>query len=143
MKSSTEVLLSETGRTTSAGATAPASVVRALSQARGNPGTVVIWDMAVVNNPSLPATWDNIDKIVEIKFAGDTPTKNQREALRDEEVQKKVLIVNEEDCACGQEQEQQKREVNRIIEKIGESMRKAAPLFGPPGGVGGLPPIPL
>ncbi len=145
----TEVLLSETGRTTSAGATAPASVVRALSQARGNPGTVVIWDMAVVKNPNLPATWDNIEKIVEIKFAGDTPTPNQSRALENGEVNSKVQIVKEEDCACGLEKEQRDREINRLIEKFGENLKNLLPFFPgggrrPRGGFGpAASPIPL
>ena len=134
----TETLFSETGRTTFAGGpTAPMSPVRAVGQARGNPGTTVIWDMVTVKDKASPANWSNIDKIVEVKFAGDDWTKNQRRALRDPEVKKKTLRADEEDCFCGLEESQRRRETNEVIRKIGESMKKAAPLFGP-GGSGGL-----
>jgi hypothetical protein len=71
-------------------------------------------------------------------------------ALESDEVEAKVKIVNEEDCACGLEQEQRQRELNRLIEKFGEGLKKAAPFLpggrrGPRGGGGGPAgsPIPL
>jgi hypothetical protein len=134
----TETLFSGTGRTTyPGGPVAPMSPLRAVSQARGNPGTTVIWDMVTVKNKAAPATWDNIDKIVEVKFAGDDWTKNQRMALQNPEVKGKTLRVDEADCYCGLEENARRRELNEIIKKIGESMDKAAPLFTP-GGHGGL-----
>jgi hypothetical protein len=134
----TETLFSGTGRTTFAGGpAAPMSPLRAVSQARGNPGTTVIWDMVTVKNKALPATWDNIDKIVEVKFAGDDWTKNQNIAREKPAVKQKLLRVDEADCYCDLDENARRRETNEVIKKIGESMNKAAPLFGP-GGSGGL-----
>lgn len=134
-----ETIFSETGRATfSGGPTAPGSVQRALSVARGNPGTVVIWDMVTLKNGNLPATFDNVDKIVEIKFEGDRLTPNQQLASKDLSVKNKLLVVDESDCQCGESDREFKREANRVIKEIGDSMRKAALLFGPPG-LGGVP----
>lgn len=139
----TELITSNTGRTTFAGGpTAPGSVQRALSKARGNKGTVVIWDMVTVKNANLPATWGNVDRIIEIKFLGDDWTPNQQVARTDSEVASKLIRVDELECACGQEEAEQARARNEVIKKIGESMQKAAPLFGPPG-LPGRPPLPL
>ena len=134
----TETMFSGTGRATyPGGPAAPMSPLRAVSQARGNPGTTVIWDMVTVKNKALPATWNNIDKIVEVKFAGDKWTKNQDIARRKPAIEDKLLRVDEEDCYCGLDDNARKRELNEVIKKIGESMNKAAPLFGP-GGKGGF-----
>jgi len=136
----TETIMSETGRTTfTGGPTAPGSVQRALSQARGNPGTVVIWDMVTLKNGSLPASWDNVDKIVEVKFAGDKWTPNQDAARQNRSVKSKLLRVDEEDCHCGDADRESQRKTNKVIRDIGESMKKAAPLFGPPGLPGKMP----
>jgi uncharacterized Zn-binding protein involved in type VI secretion len=125
----TQALLSETGRTTyRGGPIAPMSPLRAVSQARGDPGTTVIWDMATLKDPKLSATWDNVDKIIEIKFAGDTPTRNQKKAAEDGEVRQKLLIINEEDCGCELEEQERRRKENEVIQKIGEGMQKLAPL---------------
>lgn len=135
----TDLITSGTGRTTfPGGPTSPGSVQRALSQARGNKGTVVIWDMVTVKNANLPATWGNVDKIVEIKFAGDKWTPNQEIAKDFLAVNEKLIRVDEFECACGLDENEQQRETNRVIKEMGESMKKAGPLFGPPG-LPGLP----
>jgi hypothetical protein len=147
-----ELIMSETGRTTSVGGpTAPGSVQRALNQARGNPGTVVIWDMVVLNNPAAPATWDNVKKVLEVKFKGDKFTDNQFRALEHEKVRSKVERVDEADCRCDErEEEERERQNERIkdaIKKGGETMKKLLPLLplpGPKGFPGGFgAPIPV
>ncbi|NHZ37797.1 DUF4150 domain-containing protein [Massilia rubra] len=138
----TDLIASETGRTTfPGGPTAPASVKRVMNKSHGNKGTIVIWDMVTLKNGSLPATWDNVDKIVEIKFAGDDWTPNQSKAMKNLEVNGKLVRIDESDCACDLEENEQRRENNKVIKEIGESMKKASGLFGPPGlpGRPGLP----
>ncbi|NHZ38963.1 DUF4150 domain-containing protein [Massilia aquatica] len=139
----TNLITSETGRTTfSGGPVAPASVRRVMNKSHGNKGTIVIWDMVTVKNASLPATWDNVDKIVEIKFAGDDWTENQLEARKSSAVEDKLIRVDEADCACDLEENEQRRKNNKLAKEIGESLKKASILFGPPG-LPGLPGLPF
>jgi hypothetical protein len=134
----TDTLFSGTGRATyPGGPAAPMSPLRAISSVRGNPGVLVIWDMVTVKNKALPATWNNIDKIVEVKFAGDKWTPNQAEATKNPAISKKLLRVDEADCYCDLDENARRRETNELIRKVGDSMKKAAGLFLP-GGSGGV-----
>lgn len=144
----TQVLLSGTARTTGpgmTGPTAPASVVRALSVARGAPGTVTIWDMVVLKNGNLPANFDNVDKIVEIKFAGDKLTPNQTKALKDERVEDKFLRVDEEDCMCDEKEEEERQQREELMKKFLDNLLKYLKMMPFPGprGLPGPGPMPI
>jgi Domain of unknown function (DUF4150) len=137
----TELITSGTGRTTfPGGPIAPGSVQRALSEARGSPGTVVIWDMVTLKNGNLPAYMGNVDKIVEVKFNGDDWTKNQDKARRNPIVEEKLLRVDEADCACDAEENERRRKTNEAIKKAAEGIEKILPFL--PGGRGGRLPRP-
>ncbi|PTT84671.1 hypothetical protein DBR42_14860 [Pelomonas sp. HMWF004] len=137
-------ILSETGRTTfDGGPIAPGSPQRALSEARLlGKGNVVIWDHALLNNENLPISYNNTNSLVELKFAGDDWTNNQGQARQSPLVKEKLIRLQAEDLAatCEAPKQERQREMNRVIEKIGESMNKAAPLFTP--GLPGLPGFP-
>lgn len=130
-----ELIESQTGRTTySGGPTAPGSVQRALSEARGSPGTVVIWDMVVLNDGSKPATWDNVKKVLEVKFAGDDWTRNQAKALSRGRVSAKVERVDEADCNCDFEDELRRQETARNLKKFSDNLLKYMQFMPPIGG---------
>lgn len=121
----TDLITSETGRTTfPGGPTAPGSTQRALNLARGNKGSVVIWDMVTVKNPNLPATWSNVDKVIEVKFAGDDWTANQDKARKNLSVEEKLLRVDESDCACEAEENESRRKTNEAIKKVADGLDK-------------------
>lgn len=139
------LIKSKTGRTTyPGGPTSPGSVQRALNQARGNAGTVVIWDMVLLKNPALPADGANVKNYIEVKFKGDKWTTNQDVARRAPSVKSKLLRVDEADCACGADEQQRQREIKRAMEKSADNAKKVLPLLMPPGVPGfpgRLPPI--
>jgi len=89
--------------------------------------------MVVVNDPAKPATWDNVKKVLEIKFKGDKWTDNQARALRNESVKNKVDRVDESDCSCELEEEERQRETKRNIKQFSDNLLKYMKLipFGP------------
>jgi hypothetical protein len=118
------------------GPTAPGSIKRSLNVAKNNPMTVR-WDMVVVKDQAKPAEWENVHKVLEIKFEGDDWTKNQKNALRNPEIDAKVERVDEDDCGCDVEEERESartaEKYSESIENSGELLRKMLPFFGPPG----------
>lgn len=133
-----DLIYSQTKRTTfSGGPRAPGSKVRALNHAKSlGKGEVVIWDMVILENQYLQADINNIKKILEIKFAGDTLTKNQEIALRkNKEMSSKVSVVDEADCLCDSDKRKQERE--RTWNKLGDYIdllnKSTQKTFGFPG----------
>jgi len=141
-------IYSETGRTTfDGGPIAPGSPQRSLSEARRlGKGNVVVWDHVLSKDGNLPVSYDNTNLLLELKFPGDTVTDNQDLARRSSAVQNKLFIgyAKDVDADCDVSEQERQRERNRNIEKIGESIEKAAPLITPPGGRGprGRPVVP-
>ncbi|WP_431261987.1 DUF4150 domain-containing protein [Roseateles chitinivorans] len=75
----------------------PANFWRGLSAGRGAPGTTFRPDFTVLSKANGGAKFGNVKSFVEIKFKGDTLTKNQLTAKRRAGKQKFVEI-KEEDC---------------------------------------------
>ncbi|RJT42182.1 hypothetical protein [Rahnella woolbedingensis] len=102
-------------------------------------GRVVIWDLVALKDPGLTAEWDNINQIIEIKFEGDTTTRNQNIAL-DAGMQEKVRIIDEKECGCDDKDDREKvrmrQKVEEFIRKLSES---AAKTFGIAPGGGPIP----
>lgn len=138
---SMDLIRSSSGRTTyGGGPTSPASVRSALGTARQmGKGKVVIWDLVTLKVSRLPADWSNVDQVIEIKFAGDKPTRNQDIAMR-EGMGDKVRIVDEKECHCD---DQDDREKERMSQKVEDYIRKlsesAAKIFGTAPGGGPIP----
>lgn len=134
------LLSSASGRTTfDAGPIAPSSVKGALNVAkRLGPGQIVIWDMVSLDNPALPAEWENIAQIIEIKFKGDTLTKNQK--LAENMVRDKLRTVNEAECRCDEKDEKEKQRTwDSVHDFIKQLNNSAAKTFGVLPGGGPLP----
>lgn len=111
-----KLIRSETGRTTSAGAVAPAGKQRALSKARElGPGKVVIWDMVVVQDKTKPAELENVKHIIEIKFNGDSYTANQLKAKDIPEVAEKFVCIEEYKCNCQSGEEEENNSTENVI----------------------------
>ncbi len=66
-------------------------------------GALTIWDAVVLKNPAAGLVSSNISKFVEVKFPGDSLTRNQRIArlsMNNEDYAKKVEMDPENDCRC-------------------------------------------
>ncbi|MFH5067750.1 DUF4150 domain-containing protein [Enterobacter cloacae complex sp. 2024EL-00215] len=143
-----DLIYSLTDRTTfPGGPTAPASKVRALNHAKTiGKGEVVIWDMIVVEDKYQRADLSNIKKILEIKFAGDSLTGNQKKAMnKNKNMASQISIIDEADCRCDSDEREEERErawrnVRNFIDQLNKSAQKT---FGVPGAPGGPAPIPL
>lgn len=138
-KANGSLIRSETGRTTyTGGPTAPGSIIRSLNVAKSSPGSVR-WDMVVLNNPAKEANWDNVQKVLEIKFNGDDWTKNQRDALENSKIASKVERVDEADCFCDLEEEARSQKINDVIKKFSDNLLKYMQFmpWGPKGGLRG------
>lgn len=80
---------------------ASASMMRGLNVAGAlGGGSVVRWDMVVVNNPNQAPIPSNVKKYVEVKFPPDTPTKNQLKAKKKMKDKDKLLEISPKDCGC-------------------------------------------
>jgi YD repeat-containing protein len=139
-----QVPLSETGRTTyDGGPLAPASTARSLSLAKeAGPGKLTILDMAILRDPSQPASFSNIDKFIELKFEGDRWTPNQSIMLNDADAARKVFRLNERDVAaeCDNRDEDSRRQTQRFLKDLKDGIDKTLP-FWPP--VGPRRPVPI
>lgn len=96
-------LLSETGRTTPAGAAAPMSIPKAMSQgSQLGGGTTTRWDFIQVKDPAKPCTTGNVKNYIEIKFPPDDLTENQKAARKrmNKTQRAKVREVTPADCGC-------------------------------------------
>lgn len=72
-------------------------------------------DVVIVNDPSKPATQDNIKQVVEMKFPPDPP--NQRQADAYAEIagdEAKVVEMKPDDCDCSQENQDSKVPVEEL-----------------------------
>lgn len=66
-------------------------------------GALTVWDAVILKNPAAGFVSSNISKFVEVKFPGDSLTRNQRIArlsMNDEDWAKKVEMDPENDCTC-------------------------------------------
>lgn len=89
-------------RTTKAGAPAPASVPRALNEGkRLGKGNTVRWDFVLVKDPTKAAEFDNLEKVIEVKF-DDGWTKNQKKAAKTlgKKLGQKLVRITPKDCEC-------------------------------------------
>jgi uncharacterized protein DUF4150 len=88
------------GRVGAAGQALPAGLGSFLGQAAAiGQGCCVRWDLVFLENPALSATWDNVRKVIEVKFEGDDWTSNQQNANADDD-DDKIAVVHEADCGC-------------------------------------------
>jgi hypothetical protein len=69
---------------------------------QGGRGMVRRPDVVIVRNPSMPPTQDNIERIVEMKFVGDVPDRDQKTAYAEIAGNKKKvsLMIEGENCFC-------------------------------------------
>lgn len=114
-------------RTYPGGPLAPMSKMKAVNRASQiGGGKIVIWDLVVLKNPAYPADWDNVSKILEIKFDDDKLTKNQTLAINNT-MGDKVFVVDEEDCKCDdrdrEDKERAMKRLQNLINEINKSMR--------------------
>jgi hypothetical protein len=95
-------LMSATGRLLSNGLTAPGSLLAGLAAGRAMPGGTFRPDFTVLKNATKPASFDNVKSFVEVKFKGDSSTKNQQLAKKrlGKKNRDKWQEINESDCAC-------------------------------------------
>jgi hypothetical protein len=109
-------ILSGTGRTTRAGAPAPASVPKALARAKAlGKGESVRWDCVLVKDPKKAADFDNVAHFIEVKFGKgayadqnqkDKYTRNQKEAAKrgGRSFGKKFVLIRDSHCECTQKE---------------------------------------
>ena len=84
------------------GLSAPGSLFRGLAAGRAAPGATFRPDFTVLKDAAKPASFENVKSFVEVKFKGDTLTKNQelaKERLGSKNAEKHQEI-KESDCAC-------------------------------------------
>jgi hypothetical protein len=103
-------LVSTTGRTLAGGAGALAPMSPGVAafggiarEAAELGGKVTIWDAVILKNPAAGVSPDNISRFVEVKFPGDTLTRNQRMAqlsMNEEDYAKRVEMRPQRDCQC-------------------------------------------
>ena len=95
---------SQTGRATPSGAKAPASVTRALNMGKNvfGKGNTTRFDLVKLINPNKPCTPSNVKNYIEIKFEGDSETKNQKKCKNrmSETDLRKRQVVRQSDCNC-------------------------------------------
>lgn len=82
------------------GLAAPGSLFTGLAAGRAAPGMTFRPDFTVLKDASKPANFSNVKKFVEVKFKGDTATKNQQLAKKRLGNSGKYQELNESDCAC-------------------------------------------
>lgn len=71
--------------------------------AKGLGGAVTVADIVILKNPAAGLVSSNISRMVEVKFPGDSLTRNQRIArlsMNNEDYAKTVEMDPERDCAC-------------------------------------------
>ena len=106
-------------RKTKGGATAPAGKTDALKKSRElGAGKVVIWDLVVLLDPTKEAELSNVKHIIEIKFEGDTATKNQQRARKEVLVQSKLTFIEEKRCGCKPDDDEDKESQGNVIKLL-------------------------
>lgn len=95
IKSATDRLIEGTKNIASGSMARGLNVAGALGK-----GNVVRWDIVVVKNPSQAPIPSNVKKYVEVKFPGDTDTKNQIKAKKKMKDKDKQITIGPADCGC-------------------------------------------
>lgn len=81
-------------------------------------GKVVIWDLVVLIDPTKEAELSNVKNIIEIKFEGDTATKNQQRARQEVLVRSKLTFIEEKQCGCKPEDDEDKESQGNVVKLL-------------------------